>query len=130
MYWTSCYASILGLVFFYLSLCVIRERKFNKISLGNGKNQFLEQKIRAHANFAEYTPIALILILLIEMNGVNPLLIHGAGISLLLGRILHAYSFSRDEVHADTRVLGMKLTFIAIFIGSLSNLYVLFLGPI
>ena len=130
MYWTSCYASILGFLFFYLSLSVIRERKFNKISLGSGKNQFLKQKIRAHANFAEYTPIALILIFLSEMNGADPVLIHGAGICLLLGRILHAYSFSKDEIHGRTRVAGMKLTFISIFIGSIANLVILFLGPI
>jgi len=55
------YGAILGLIFIGLSAMIIRERRIAAVSLGAGDNEVLLRRIRAHANFAEYVPIALIL---------------------------------------------------------------------
>ena len=59
---TAIYAALLGLLFLALSVNVVRTRRATRVSLGAGDHPLLERRIRAHGNFAEYTPIALILI--------------------------------------------------------------------
>ena len=129
MFWTSCYAAILGLIYLKLSFSVINIRKTVQIDIvSNKKNPELTQKIRAHANFNEYVPFALILIFLAENNGAGYLFIHLAGASLLIGRILHAYSLNNMPIKMLPRKIGMILTFLSILCGSIANLYILFLG--
>ena len=65
---TPCYAAFLGLGFVILSILTLRLRRKFKIGLGDGGNQQLLRAIRVHSNFAEYVPIALILIYMTEIN--------------------------------------------------------------
>jgi len=46
--------------------------------------------MRVHANFAEYVPLALLLIFFVEHDGTKTLLVHSLCIALLSGRLLHA----------------------------------------
>jgi uncharacterized membrane protein YecN with MAPEG domain len=117
------YAAILGFVFVALSLRVIRLRRSGQIALGSGGQPLLRKAIRAHANFAEYVPMALLLIALAESQGVWPSVIHGLALSLLAGRLLHAYGVSQLQENFRYRVSGMVLTFTAI--GSASLLLLL-----
>ncbi|MBT4879235.1 MAG: glutathione metabolism protein [Alphaproteobacteria bacterium] len=129
MFWTSCYAAILGIIYIKLSFAVIKLRKKENIDINSDKqDQHLILKIRAHANFNEYVPFALILIFLAENNGAGYLFIHLAGASLLIGRSLHAYSLNKEPIKMLPRKLGMYLTFFSIICGSFANLYILFLG--
>jgi uncharacterized membrane protein YecN with MAPEG domain len=112
---TSFYASLLALVFVYLSLRVINFRRKLKINLGDGNNQSVMRAIRIHANFAEYVPFALILIYLIETQTSLSTLVHILGLMLLAGRISHAYGVSTETADFRFRVGGMVLTF-AVFI--------------
>lgn len=66
---TPLYASLLALVFVYLSARVITVRRQLKASLGDHGDKNLLKRLRVHANFAEYTPLALLLILMAEMMG-------------------------------------------------------------
>jgi len=70
------------------------------------------------------------LLFLAENNAAGYILVHSAGLCLLLGRILHAYSFTRVPPRTRYRVLGMQFTFFSIMLGSVANLYILFLGHI
>ena len=65
----SSYAALLALYYIYLSVNVIKIRKAEGISLGNGSNTALERATRAHGNFIEYVPISLILVFLLEYQG-------------------------------------------------------------
>ena len=107
---TSCYAAILSLVYIALSMRVIALRRSGKVSLGSGGKPFLERAIRAHANFAEYAPLAILLIALAEGQGAWPWTIHILGATLLLGRTLHAYGISRPVEDFRFRVSGMAMT--------------------
>ncbi len=119
MLFTPIYAAILGLGFVGLSFLTLRLRRQNKIALGDGGNPQLLRAIRVHSNFAEYVPIALILIYMTESIGAPIYLIHFLGISLLIGRLSHAWGVSQENEDFKFRVFGMIATFNAIIVSSL-----------
>jgi uncharacterized membrane protein YecN with MAPEG domain len=112
------YAALLGFLFFYLSIRTIGLRRRLKIGIGSNENNEMLRGMRVHSNFAEYTPITLILIFLVEMQGGHPLLIHGLGMLLLVGRSLHAYGVSQINEKFVFRVSGMVMTFISLLTAS------------
>jgi len=119
MLFTPVYAAILGLGFVGLSFLTLRLRRQNKIALGDGGNPQLLRAIRVHSNFAEYVPIALILIYMTESIGAPIYLIHFLGISLLIGRLSHAWGVSQENEDFKFRVFGMIATFNSIIVSSL-----------
>lgn len=115
-------AGLLTLVYIFLSSRVINIRHSQRIALGDGGNRRLQRRIRAHGNFAEYVPLALLLLLMLELMGAAPWLIAGLGLLLLTGRSLHAYSVSQDPEPLPFRVAGMILTFTTLSVAALANL--------
>lgn len=71
-----------------------------------------------HANFAEYIPFALILIILAEFTGVADMLIHILGGALVLGRLMHLYGILTKEGSSIGRAGGMMITFLVILTAS------------
>ena len=112
MHIIALYAPLFGLLFFVLSLRTIRLRQ--KLQVGDGGNAELLRATRAHANFAEYVPITLIILYLMEASGGSHWLIHALTGLLLLGRALHAYGVSQVAENLRFRICGMALTFIAL----------------
>ena len=82
---TSIYASLAALLIVKLTLSVIKLRRKNRISVGDGGNEELQLAIRTHANAVEYIPITLMLLLTLELNGAPQILIHISGVTLLIG---------------------------------------------
>jgi len=72
----------------------------------------LRHRMRAHANFMEYVPLALILLILLELQGFQDSFIHIMGIGLLAGRILHGLKMSRLVDIPYGRQIGMLTTLI------------------
>ena len=123
---TAFYAGLLGILFLYLSVLVIKVRFSKKISLGNGGDHHFQQVIRAHGNFSEYTPIVLILLFVAEVNLSHPIILHLAGTALLSGRFLHAFGLRRHSGSSWQRISGMLLTFASLIILSVINILVLY----
>lgn len=121
---TSIYASLLALLIVRLSLAVIKLRRKNRVSVGDGGNEELQLAIRTHSNAVEYIPITLMLLLTLELNGAPKILIHILGVTLLIGRILHAMGLPAKDL--QRRVLGMQIT-IYLLIG-LAILNIVFLA--
>lgn len=117
---TPLYAALLTLLFVWLSLNVIKLRQRYKIRLGDGNNATLQAAISAQANAAQYIPITLILLLLLELNHAHILLLHTFGLTLLVGRIVHARGIQKD--HTPSRVRGMQLTFLTLIGSAAANL--------
>jgi uncharacterized membrane protein YecN with MAPEG domain len=107
----SVYASVLAILCLWLSVRVIRFRRRDRIAIGDGDNSELRRAVRVHANFAEYVPLALILIAFVEMGGAPPWLVNVLGASLLAGRAAHAYGVSQSAENYRFRVAGMVATF-------------------
>ena len=119
---TPVYAALATLLFVYLSFRVIGMRKSEKISLGDGANKEMGKRIRIHANFAEYTPLIILLMLLAELQNAPAWTLHLIGLALLVGRILHAYAISQSPQNFNLRTAGMVLTFAALVAGAFANL--------
>ncbi len=119
---TAFYAAILALLFVWLSRNVIAARRRQRVPLGDGGHPDLLRRMRAQANFAEYVPFALVLTAFAEIQGLFPVLVHGLGLTLLVGRCLHAYGVSRTPENFRFRVTGMALTFGVLAIAAFANL--------
>lgn len=117
---TPLYAGLCGLFFLVLSVGTIRARGRARVSLGTGDDPALIRAVRAHGNFAEYVPIALLLMLAVEVVGYPHWLLHLAGVPLLLGRVAHALGVGREGADFRLRVAGMVLTFFSITVLSVA----------
>ena len=108
---TSIIASLLTGIFIKLSFAVIRLRRKNKVGLGTGGHDDLERAVRAQGNFAEYVPFGLILLACLELNGAAWWLVAIPGVTLVIGRLIHAVGINTPPPDFSKRVLGMKFTF-------------------
>jgi uncharacterized membrane protein YecN with MAPEG domain len=86
---TALYAALLALVSLGLSGWVMGSRVSDNVLLGDGGDASLLKRVRTHANFSEYVPLALILVALLEAGGSGHGLVQGLLLALLVGRILH-----------------------------------------
>lgn len=107
---TPLYAAALALLFLGLSVRVILRRRSAKISVGDGDDKELRKRMRVQANCAEYAPIGLILLLVVELMGAAALTVHELGIMLVAGRLMHAVGMSLTPQVVALRIIGMGLT--------------------
>ena len=115
---TALYAALITVVFLALSRRVIVLRRAAQVPLGDGGDRKLARAMRAHANCAEYAPLGIILIGLAESLSVPALIVHALGLSLVAGRIVHAYGVSQEPENFRFRVSGMSLTFTALAVAA------------
>lgn len=120
---TAAYAAILALIFVGLSVRTLLRRRRVGVGVGDGGDAALQKAARAHANFAEYTPLSLFLIYLLEVVSGSILMVHVYGVVLLAGRTLHAYGVSQVEENYRFRVAGMACTFVVLVGTSLGLLW-------
>jgi uncharacterized membrane protein YecN with MAPEG domain len=111
---TSIYAALSAILLLVLAGRVVLQRRRSKIGLGDGGDSALQQCMRVHANAVEYLPLALILLLLLELRGIPAPWLHGLGISLVVGRVLHAWGFSRRKGVSFGRFVGTLVTWLVL----------------
>ena len=116
VYVTALYAAILALILLVLSMRVIAVRRRLRVAVGDGGDDGLARRIRAHGNFAEYVPLALILMLAGEFAGAPAWMLHALGVTLIVGRIIHAWSLAAHS--SSGRTIGMSLTFLVLLAGA------------
>lgn len=107
---TILYAGLLTVLYLVLTFRTILLRRALGVSLGDGQSPALRRAIRAHANFAEYAPLALTLLFLAEQAGMSSLATHATGLALVTGRLLHSLGVSRLHEPLVLRMIGMVLT--------------------
>ncbi len=109
------YAGANILILLVLAVLVVGGRRRHKITLGDAGNEDFARTVRAHGNAAEYIPagIAGLLFLALMDETVVPFwLLHAAGISLTLGRILHGWGLNTGTINFG-RMFGMVLTWLS-----------------
>lgn len=109
---TPLYAGLLAIWFLVLSIRVIQRRQSGKINLGDGGDASMLRRIRAHGNFAEYVPLILLMMGLLELRHASIYVLHALGATLLLARVLHGIALSFTEKWFQGRFVGTLLTFI------------------
>ncbi len=112
---TPLYAGLLAFWFLVLSVRVVQQRGHG-VSLGHGDDQVLLRRIRAHGNFAEYVPLILVLMGMLELGGLNKMVLHALGATLLVARLLHGIALSFTEKWKFGRFWGTLLTFILLVV--------------
>jgi uncharacterized membrane protein YecN with MAPEG domain len=123
---TALYAGLLGLLLLALATRVVQSRVQLQILFGDGGNAALIQRQRVHGNAIEYIPIGLLLLLVAEVNGTSPLLLHAIGGSLFVGRALHAFGLGTSTGTSPGRFVGTILTWLSILGGGVLCLLVFF----
>jgi uncharacterized membrane protein YecN with MAPEG domain len=110
---TGLYLAILALIYVVLGLQVSRLRRGNRVLFGDGDNIKLRSAIRAHANFAEYVPIIVLMVGMLEMSGMPSARVHLMMSALLLARLIHPvgmYVGPRTLTFQICRVGGILIT--------------------
>jgi uncharacterized membrane protein YecN with MAPEG domain len=107
---TALYAGLMGLWMLFLGFAVIRLRRRHDVSVGHGGVEGLALAIRAHGNACEYIPVALILMGLAESLGTPGWVLHGCGVTLAAGRLMHGSYFLTGARRLSVRIAGMLLT--------------------
>ncbi len=108
---TAFYASLLVPLFVVLAVRVIQGRVSEKVGVGDGGKANLLRRIRAHGNFAEYAPFALLMLALAESLNSKTWLLHACGAALVAGRVCHAFGISQSPERMIFRQAGMAATF-------------------
>ena len=110
---TLCLAAAAAVINIWISMRVGRVRHAAKVSVGDGGDENLIRRMRAHANFVENTPLVLILIATVELSGPGD----GGGATWLavvgaiymLGRVCHALGMDGGSLQWG-RGLGTLVT--------------------
>ena len=107
---TIFFAAIFGLLHVVFTLRVGGYRFRNRISLGDGGDDELLKRIRAHGNFTENVPIGLLLLLLNELNGLAENYLIALGSVFLMARVMHYITIVSKVLPLIFRPISMVLT--------------------
>jgi uncharacterized protein len=101
-----------ALINLWLAIRVGQVRTKEKVSVGDGGNDSVIRRMRAHSNFSEFTPIVLILLGLVEMatGSSHIMLLWAIGGLFLIGRVCHAIGMDGWSLG---RPVGMLTTMLA-----------------
>jgi hypothetical protein len=72
--------------------------------------------VRAQANFAEYVPLALLMMGFLEAGRHSIYLLHALGVTLVVARLLHGLALSFGVEPRAGRVAGAALTFVVLLV--------------
>ena len=100
-------AAVFGLLHVIFTLRVGNYRFKSRISLGDGGDPEMRNRVRAHGNFIENVPIAVLLILLNDLDGAqdNTLILMGS--ILLTSRLTHYLTIATRRLPVILRPLSM-----------------------
>jgi len=120
---TALYAGLNAIIMLGLAALVVAQRYRTRIGLGDGGEGRLRQAIRAHANNAEYVPMALILIGVLELMSAPLALLHLLGAALTVGRIAHPIGLYASPDASPGRLIGTVLTWSTLAVAAIACLY-------
>ena len=126
MFVTPLYAGLLTVWFVLLSVRVVDLRR-RGIIFGDNGDVGVIRIVRAQANFAEYVPLALLMMGFLEASRYSIYLLHAFGITLIVARLFHGLALSFGGPRSG-RVVGAALTFIVLLIEAALCLYQGFRG--
>jgi uncharacterized membrane protein YecN with MAPEG domain len=123
MHISGLYVALGLLLVLILAIRVVLRRWSARIGIGDGDDKELRKRIRAHGNAIEYLPIGLLGLLLLDLDGTSPVMLHACGIALIVARVSHAIGLSRTGGTSPERFFGIALTFLTLFVMAVLLLY-------
>ena len=113
---------------FWLMLRVGQVRKSEGVSVGDGGNEIVIRRMRAHANFTESAPLVIILIALIEFNNLAVGWLSYLAGAYIIGRLLHAFGMDGGALKWG-RVVGIIITMLTMVILAFLVVFSLLTAP-
>ena len=108
-------AAAAAVLHIWLAARVSRLRAAHRVSIGDGGNEALIRRMRAHANYGENMPVVLILLALLELAGGDARILWGAAILFVISRILHGFGMDRPQP-SRLRAFGMMGSALALVV--------------
>jgi uncharacterized membrane protein YecN with MAPEG domain len=102
-----------ALVNIWLMIRCGQARTKGKVSIGDGGDDFLIRRMRAHANFIESTPFVLILIAALELTGHGSNWLWYVGIVFIFGRLAHGLGMDGGALEKG-RIVGTLITLLTL----------------
>jgi uncharacterized protein len=109
-----------------LTALVIVRRAQTGVDLMDGGDSRLLRRIRAHGNFSETAPMALLLMAFLELGGLPVWWLWSLGGGFFLGRLLHAFSLLTNNATWSRRG-GMALTLFGMSLQGVLCIWLFFL---
>ncbi len=106
-------AAAAALMNIWLAVRVSQLRVRHKVSVGDDGDVRVAYRMRAHANFVEYTPIFLILLALIELARGSEGWLWGVAIVYILARLAHPFGMDRPAPN-PLRMGGIVVTWLVL----------------
>ncbi len=88
------------------------------ISIGDGGRPDLLLAMRRHANFVEYVPYFMVMMVALELGGASAGWLHGLGIAMVVARICHAVGIKADTIQSPLRGVGAGGTLLVTLIAT------------
>jgi len=110
-----------------MAVAVGLRRAKTGVLLLHGEDETLLRLMRAHGNFIEYVPLALLALAGAEIAGAPPWLVATCGVALLVARLIHYFSL-RAAADGRGRAIGAGLTTITMLVLALTILWQLGYG--
>jgi uncharacterized membrane protein YecN with MAPEG domain len=108
---TLLYGGLTSLLLALLGLNVSLARVSSGAGLHSQVDAEMHRRIRSHGNAAEWVPISVLLLLVLELSGAPSLPLHALGGSVFAGRLLHAGAVLGKKKLGS--VIGATLTYVA-----------------
>lgn len=110
-----------------LRIGLVRQKK--KINLGDAGDPDMISRVRAHGNFTEVAPLALIGLMAVAMMNGSPVMLHIFGATYFIGRILHFLGMR--GTFGQGRLVGTLMTLFTFLGLGFYLLYLIFVhGPV
>lgn len=123
MHITGLYAALCALIALVLAARISMYRNKAQVGLGSGGDMVLQQRIRAFGNFVEYVPLALLLLLVLELDHTQIWLLHVFGIVLVVSRVGHGVGLSSSAGKSYGRMFGTLGTWLVLLVMALLLLW-------
>ena len=101
------------LINIWLGVRVSQMRLRHKVSIGDAGNDRVACRMRAHANFVEYTPLFLILLGLVELSQGSEQWLWAVAIVYILARLAHPFGMDRPAPN-KLRAGGIVVTWVVL----------------
>jgi uncharacterized membrane protein YecN with MAPEG domain len=113
---STLYGGLNALLVIALGVSVTRLRVATRALAGDPQPKELTLPVRAHGNAAEWVPLGLVLLLVLELSGAGSrFTLHLTGGSFLIARVLHAVGF---YTKSKLSVAGAALNYLVLLVMS------------
>ncbi|ABC63819.1 MAPEG family protein [Erythrobacter litoralis] len=106
-------AAAAGILAIWLMIRVGQVRRAFQVSIGDGGEEAVTRRMRAHANYVESAPFVLVLIAGIELAAAGGGWLQWVAIAYFVGRILHAFGMEGGSLQIG-RVIGTIVTLLTL----------------